>query len=71
MASNFIARDDIQDVGIELKADIQAFHDQYVIEMAQVHEELGRIHEMLLYIIQRLPAQPIQPPPAQFSSHEK
>jgi|GEM_PF-5626441 len=64
-------RTEIQDSEGRLRAELQAFRERHDVELAQIHTKLGRIHEMLLYIIQRLPAQPIQPPPAQFLSHEK
>ena len=49
-----------------VRAEIQAFREHHDIELAQVHEALGRINDILMWIVQRLPPDPIGPPPAQF-----
>ena len=56
-----------------IRAELQAFRERHDVEMAQVHAELGSIRtelggiqEMLRWIAQRLPPEPIGPPPAQF-----
>ena len=48
------------------QAKLDAFRERHDVEMAQVHAEFGRIQEVLLWIAQRLPPEPIGPPPAQF-----
>ena len=77
-ASEKRLRSEIQESEARLRLEIlgvaerlQDFRERHDFEMAQVHTELGRINEMLLYIVQRLPIQPIQSPPAQFLSHEQ
>jgi hypothetical protein len=54
----------------EVKADLQAFRERHDVELAQTHQEIGRLDEILMYVVQRLPPEPIQPPPIQFLKHE-
>ncbi len=61
-----------------LREDFTAFRNRHDVEMAQVHTELGQIHgeiarinEILMWIVQRLPPEPLGPPPAQFVRHDE
>lgn len=59
-------RAEIQASENRTNANLQAFRERHDVEMAQVHTEFAQIREVLMWIVQRLPPEPIGPPPAQF-----
>jgi 5-formyltetrahydrofolate cyclo-ligase len=61
----------IEAVQTSLQESLQAFRERHDVEIAQVHTEIGQIREILLWIAQRLPPEPLGPPPAQFVQHDK
>ncbi len=50
---------------------INALRERFDIELGQVHAEIGHIQDALMWIMQRLPPEPLGPPPAQFVRHDE